>query len=132
MANECALNCLWLILCDLGVTIDMSDLRAHFPSPTSMDGYSLRDIVKTSEKLGVQATAFKVEDARELIELSLPCVVHLDVPGKIRHFSLLLNFTTFSVVLFDLSTGFKKISTSRFKQIFSGYIICFERSPHTK
>lgn len=77
--KDCGVCCLYNIIKYYGGYIDMNKLRVM--TNTDENGTTMFDLVNTSNKLNLKATAYKCE-INYLCKLSLPIIAHIKVDRK--------------------------------------------------
>ena len=119
--QECGLACLTMIGNAFGHDIDLAHMRTRYP--VSAAGISLAVLMDIAADLGLEASAYLLEDAGEIAALPLPAVLHWDH----NHFVVLERLSATGVTLHDPAFGRRKLSLADFRERFSGHALGFER-----
>lgn len=114
--TECGLACIGMIASYWGKTIDLPALRRRFP--VSIQGATLNDLIRYSDKLGFKAHALKA-DLDRIPEVRLPAILH----WEFNHFVVLKRITRHYAVIHDPGAGERKVSLPELSKSFTGVVL---------
>lgn len=112
-AAECGLACLAMVASYWGHKIDVPNMRRRFS--VSMKGSTLRGLIAMSQGLGLKSRPVRAE-LDQLIQLSLPCVLHWDM----NHFVVLRKLGRTEAVVHDPAVGERVLSLSEISKHYTG------------
>ena len=119
-SSECGLACLAMISTFYGHRTSLIELRKQFTY--SLNGSNLSALIKTANSLRLIGRALRI-DMHELIDLTLPCILHLDF----NHFVVLERVSRDKAIICDPALGRLSLSTVELSRRFSGVVL--ELSP---
>ena len=94
-------------------------------------GSSIQDIIDTSKKFGIYAEGLQgdYEELTQAIkdkEVKFPFIAHITKEGGTSHFIVINNIFKNRIIIFDPSSGDKKLDAREFNDIWTGNIIAFD------
>lgn len=113
---ECGIACLAMVAGYHGMHVELSDLRRRF-GMTQM-GATLVDLTRVADALGFATRPLRLE-LDEVTQLTLPCIVHLDL----NHFAVLAEATSKVFVVHDPATGVRRMTREEFSRHFTGVAV---------
>lgn len=92
---------------------------------TNKNGTNFYQLKQASEKIGLNAVGYKVDNLTSIKEVNTPLICQL-VDKNYEHFVVVYSIKNDKVTIMDPAIGEKKISYSKFESIWTGYILVFE------
>lgn len=134
--EDCGPACLATIFSFYGMKVPLRELKRKFSY--GKEGASLFSIVEISELYGFNANSYK-GNLQELIdgirkfELNLPLLLHVELENGDGHYLVLKKITKHGKIkVFDPSIGNRSYSQEKFNNIWTGYIVNFEKKDDWK
>lgn len=134
--EDCGPACLATIFSFYGMKVPLRELKRKFSY--GKEGASLFSIVEISELYGFNANSYK-GNLQELIdgirkfELNLPLLLHVELENGDGHYLVLKKITKHGKIkVFDPSIGNRSYSQEEFNNIWTGYIVNFEKKDDWK
>ena len=123
--KDCAVACLYNIIKYYKGNINMDKLRKKLG--TNKEGTSVYDIVKVSNELGLEASAYECE-LNDLCDLKLPVIAHIRVDNKFDHFVIIDKIIDDEIIIFDPIRGYVKYELDDFDNEWTNIIITFKKT----
>lgn len=125
-SKDCGAACLTMIAYYYGYKMPIQTAREITYS--GKNGTTIFNLVEASEKIGLHCDAKEgsMEELLEAIcteEIQFPLIVHL----KTNHFVIIERFIKGKFIIIDPDIGRVKISKMEFKDLWSGYVLSFEK-----
>ncbi len=119
--KDCGVCCLYNIIKYYGGSIDIDKLRIY--TKTDDNGTNVYNIILASNKLGLNAEAYKCE-LDDLCSLKLPIIAHM-VIDNCNHFIIIDKIVDDNIIIFDPIRGILKYSMKDFVKEWTNIIITF-------
>jgi ATP-binding cassette, subfamily B, bacterial CvaB/MchF/RaxB len=119
-AAECGIACLAMIAGFHGHFTDLADLRRRYGM--AQMGATLVDVMRVADALGFAGRPLRLE-LDEVVQLSLPCIVHWDL----NHFVVLAEAKANAFVIHDPAAGMRRMGREEFSRHFTG--VALELTP---
>ena len=123
--KDCGVVCLYNIIKDYGGHISINKLRNMLN--TNKNGTSVYDIVKTSNQLGLDTSAYKCE-LNDLHLLNFPIIAHIKIDEKYNHFIIINEMIDDEIVIFDPIRGYIKYNLEEFEKEWTNIVITFKKT----
>ncbi len=123
-AKECGSACLLSIIRYFGGNVSMNYLVDI--TKTDNKGTNFYNLEVASKKVGLRAKSYKVSEIEQLFLIKEPFITQIIVDG-FTHFVVVYKTTTNKVILMDPSNGKTVMSVKKFLEIWSGYVMLFEK-----
>ena len=118
--KDCGVVCLYNIIKYYDGEINISDLRDKLK--TDKDGTSIYNIVKVSNDLGLNTSAYECE-LNDLCTLQLPLIAYIKIDNKYNHFIIIDKIIDDEVYIFDPIRGYIKYEFDEFEKEFKNIVI---------
>lgn len=122
--KDCGASCLLSIIRYYGG--DISKERLIELVRTTKEGTTFYNIAGAAEKLGLITKGFKVEEIDKIKEINPPFISQVNKNGTM-HFIVVYKIDNHKLVIMDPSTGKETIDIFDFNNIWTGYILLFEK-----
>jgi predicted double-glycine peptidase len=96
-------------------------------SHTTMEGTPLTGLITAARQSGLELKVCRIISMSELRNLNAPALVQISTLPSVRHASLLLKIEGDEAHFIDPAYGYRKISCERFRKIWYGKTLIFER-----
>lgn len=120
--KDCGVCCLYNIIKYYGGSIDIDKLRIY--TKTNSNGTNIYNMVLTSNKLGLNAEAYKCE-LNDLCSLKLPIIAHIKIDNSCYHFIIIDRIVNNELFIFDPIRGILKYSMEDFANEWTNIVITF-------
>lgn len=121
--RDCGVCCLYNIIKYYGGSIDIDKLRIY--TKTDSNGTNIYNIVSASNKLGLNAEAYKCR-LNDLCSLKLPIIAHIKFENNCYHFVIIDKIVDNKLIIFDPIRGILKYSMEEFRKEWTNIIITFK------
>lgn len=133
--EDCGAACLATILRFYGQSIPFSDIKRKLAY--GKDGANILGIVEVAKEYNLNSKSLKgnfneLKEGIQNNEFQLPIIVHTVLKNGSGHFLILRKILDGKVKVFDPSVGKRKLSFKEFEDMWTGYIIGFEKQEELK
>ncbi|WP_420606332.1 peptidase domain-containing ABC transporter [Novosphingopyxis sp.] len=115
--GECGLACLTMIAAWHGHRLDLSHLRASYP--TTHRGLSLANLAQIAEQLKFDVRGYQIDDLNDLARVRLPAVLHWDN----NHFVVLKSVRKRQFEIHNPAVGARTLQIEDVREHFSGFVL---------
>ncbi|MFL0160850.1 peptidase domain-containing ABC transporter [Aquirufa salirivi] len=127
--SDCGVACLLSILRYFGGNNKIENLRQL--SGTTLQGTSMLGLKQASEKLGMDAEAYEIEDV-DLFKMKadLPCIIHLLMEGNMEHYVICYKIPTSKsdfYLIGDPAFGFREWTEEKILSHWKSRVVLFLR-----
>ena len=134
-AEDCGAACLTTILKYHGKTIPINDIKRKLSY--GKEGANILGIVEVGKQFGLDTDSLRGSfqelcESLQKKELQLPMIVHIKLKNNAGHFFVLKKITNKNVKVFDPAKGNRTLSTQEFNNLWTGYIINFQKGKNWK
>ncbi len=134
--NACGVSCIATILRMNNIN-DVNSCEIVEVTKTDKNGTNLYGMSDGLNKFGFETEALKgdVSDFVDSInkgEVSLPCIANVLGESNAMHYVLVEKFHNGKFSIYDPANGKSRISIEDFEEVFTGYIITYEKKSQTK
>lgn len=129
--RDCGAACLSMIASHYGLTYPISKYREL--TKTDQNGANLYGLCDAAQKIGFQAEALSgnIEELLDGIkkgEIKFPFIAHIINEDYMQHFVVVLNIKNGKLIVADPAKGKVKYTIEKFKELWNGYIVTFEKT----
>jgi len=133
--RDCGAACLATILLYHKLKVPLVYIREKMK--VDKNGASIFSIIKVAEEYFLKGTALSgtMEELQESIRdnsIKLPCIIHVVNCDSCMHFIVAYKITDNKIFCFDPAIGVVNYSLDKFDEIWTGYIISFEKHQNFK
>lgn len=119
--TDCGAACLASVAMHYNLQLPVSRIRQY--AGTDKQGTNVLGLMEAAEKLGFQAKAAKGQ-LESLAKIPLPAIAHVVLKNGLHHYVVIYRVTKNYITYMDPGDGaFHKLTSSKFKEIWSGVII---------
>lgn len=129
--RDCGAACLSMIASHYGLKHPISKYREF--TKTDQNGANLYGLCDAAQKLGFDAEALSgnIEELLDGIqkgEIRFPFIAHIINEDYMQHFVVVLNIKNDKFIMADPAKGKVKYTIEQFAELWSGYIVTFEKT----
>lgn len=122
--KDCGAACLLSIIRYYGGNVSLNRLIEL--SKTDKDGTNFYNLSKASNEMGLMTKCYKVDDLSKIKNITEPFIAQINNKNY-NHFVVVYKIKDNKVIIMDPSTGKKVLDYFDFINIFTGYIMLFEK-----
>lgn len=122
--KDCGASCLLSIIRYYGGNVSLN--RIIELSKTDKEGTNFYNLSKASEEIGLISKCYKVDDLSKIKQLTEPFIAQINNKNY-NHFVVVYKINDNKILLMDPSIGKKSLDYFDFINIFTGYIMLFEK-----